>query len=205
MEPTPLGGWRVTRGAAHLNRYADNLMRERVHILGASGSGTSSLGRTLAARHGLSFFDADDFFWQPSDPPYQHPRDALERQLLLTKALSGATGWVLAGSISHWGDAVVPFIDLAVFITAPTDVRLARLRLRETERFGARLLEGGDMYEQHRAFIGWASRYDDGPAPMRSRALHEAWLAELACPVVRVDGSLSLEELCVQISEAMAA
>ncbi|MDO8793041.1 MAG: hypothetical protein Q7J25_00290, partial [Vicinamibacterales bacterium] len=148
---------------------------------------------------------ADELFWQPSDPPYQHPRDAPERQRLLTEALSGSSGWVLAGSIAHWGDVAIPFLELAVFVTTPTVTRLARLRTREAERFGARIREGGDMFEQHRAFMGWASRYDSGPAPMRSRTLHEAWLAALPCPVTRVDGALSLDVICAQVSAAMAA
>ncbi len=180
-------------------------MRERVHVFGASGSGTSSLGRALATRHALPFFDADEFFWQPSDPPYQQPREAVARQRLLAEALSGSARWVLAGSISHWGDIAVPLIELAVFVTTPTATRLARLRARETARFGTRISEGGDMHEQHEAFMNWASRYDDGPAQMRSRSLHEEWVALIPCPVVRLDGSLPLDVLCAQASTAMAA
>jgi adenylate kinase family enzyme len=36
----------------------------RVHIFGASGSGTTTLGRTLAERLGVRFFDGDDYFWE---------------------------------------------------------------------------------------------------------------------------------------------
>jgi adenylate kinase family enzyme len=180
-------------------------VRNRVHIFGASGSGTSSLGRAIAVKHDLAFFEADDFFWQPSDPPYQHARERSERQRVLTEALSGSSRWVLAGSVSGWGDAAIPFFDLAVFITTPTLTRLARLRARESERFGMRILEQGDMYQHHEAFMAWASKYDDGPSEMRSRVRHEAWLSGLPCPIARVEGSLPLDSLCAHVSTAMAA
>lgn len=66
-------------------------MRERIHIFGASGSGTSTLGREIAARFDLNFFEADDFYWLPSDPPYQRARDRMARQRLSIDALSGQT------------------------------------------------------------------------------------------------------------------
>jgi adenylate kinase family enzyme len=42
----------------------------RVLITGASGSGTTTLGRALAARLGFAFLDADDYYWLPSDLPF---------------------------------------------------------------------------------------------------------------------------------------
>ena len=44
-------------------------MIHRIHILGASGSGTTTLGRALAARLQCPHFDTDDCFWLPTDPP----------------------------------------------------------------------------------------------------------------------------------------
>lgn len=45
-----------------------------IHIFGASGSGTSTLGRAVAAGLGWRFLDTDDFFWLPTDPPFTTPR-----------------------------------------------------------------------------------------------------------------------------------
>ena len=45
----------------------------RIHVLGASGSGTSSLAAAIARRHGHRHLDTDDFFWMPTDPPYSGP------------------------------------------------------------------------------------------------------------------------------------
>src|SRR5207249_3761430 len=51
----------------------------RVHIVGASGSGTTSLGGALAARFGHRHLDTDDFFWVRTDPPYREKRPREER------------------------------------------------------------------------------------------------------------------------------
>jgi adenylate kinase family enzyme len=37
-------------------------MLHRVHILGASGSGTTTLGMALSARFGYAQLDTDDFY-----------------------------------------------------------------------------------------------------------------------------------------------
>lgn len=54
-----------------------------IHVMGASGSGTTSLGRALAEKLDIAHLDTDDFFWLPTDPPFTMPRDADERIGLL--------------------------------------------------------------------------------------------------------------------------
>jgi adenylate kinase family enzyme len=72
----------------------------RIHVFGASGAGTSTLGTKIARRTGVAFFDADDVFWERTDPPYQQPRDRAERARDLTETLASVDAWVLAGSIT---------------------------------------------------------------------------------------------------------
>src|SRR5207245_11447403 len=80
---------------------------------------------------------------------------------------------------------------LVVFLITPTDLRLRRLSERERLRYGAKALEpGGSMHEEHAAFLAWAAAYDGGGRDMRSRMMHEAWLANLPCPILRLDGAL---------------
>lgn len=55
----------------------------RVHILGASGSGTTTLGRALAQAWSVPHADADDYFWVPADPPYLQKRPVEERITLM--------------------------------------------------------------------------------------------------------------------------
>lgn len=179
-------------------------MRDRILLFGASGSGTSTLGREIAKRHDLAVFNADDFFWETTDPPFQVIRELSDRQKVLAEALHSKSRWVLTGSICGWGDVVIQRLDLAVFVVTSTAVRLDRLREREQRRFGERLSATGDMYQQHQAFLAWAAQYDDGPMEMRSRRLHEEWIKQLACPLVRLDGSCPIEVLVSQTEAAMA-
>ena len=63
-------------------------MVKRIHILGASGSGTTTLGRALAERLQYPHFDTDDYFWLPTDPPYTQQRARTERAQLLMDDLT---------------------------------------------------------------------------------------------------------------------
>ena len=79
-----------------------------------------------------------------------------------------------------------------MFLVVPTPVRLARLRKREGERDGQQAIApGGGLHGAHVEFLDWASRYDTVSVEMRSRALHEQWVATLPCPVIRLEGDFS--------------
>jgi adenylate kinase family enzyme len=167
----------------------------RIHIVGASGSGTTTLGRALAARLDCPHLDTDDYFWLPSDPPFQHVRPRAERQTLLGAALPGSAGWVLSGSLCGWGDVFIPRFELVIFLWVPPDVRLARLRARERDRHGSAVDPGGPLHARSEAFIAWAAGYDERlEPPERCRRLHEQWLAALPCPVLRLEDDASVEE-----------
>ena len=43
-------------------------------MFGASGSGTTALGRYVAEKNGYFFMDTDDYLWEPTDPPYRSLR-----------------------------------------------------------------------------------------------------------------------------------
>lgn len=166
----------------------------RIHVTGASGAGVSTLGARLAERLFVRWLDTDDIYWLPTDPPFTAKRSIPDR-IALMRARCGTAGWVVSGSLDGWGDPIVADADLVVFVDTPADLRLDRLRRRESERFGARIAPGGDMHEDHEAFIVWAAGYDAGGIEGRNRPRHERWLAGLSMPVVRVDGSRPVEHL----------
>ncbi len=129
-------------------------------VFGASGSGTTTFGRELATRLDFTHLDTDDFFWEDTDVPFTVKRPTGQRINKLHKAISASRGFVLSGSIVGWDDAVLPLLDLAVYVRTPTEVRIERLEVREYARFNDRILEGGDMFDNHREFIEWARTYD---------------------------------------------
>ncbi|MEO0821324.1 MAG: hypothetical protein AAF074_12960 [Pseudomonadota bacterium] len=173
----------------------------RVHITGASGAGVTTLGRALAQALAVPHHDTDDYYWRPTEPPFTEPRPAPERLRLMEALFLPRRGWVLSGSLSGWGDPVIAHLDATVFVLTPTAERLARLEARERTRYGAQA--DGPERERRDAFLAWAAAYDDGPPEMRSRARHEAWLASLPCPVLRLAGDQPVEGLLAALLEAL--
>ncbi len=167
--------------------------RVRINIIGASGSGTSTLARTVAAALAVPCFESDDYYHAPSDPPFQRPREPQARHDMITGDLTPHPSWVLAGGVGGWSPAPALDFTLVVLLWVPTQERVRRLRLRERERFGERLAPGGDMHANHEAFIDWASRYDTGDIEGKTLQRHEAYLGSLTCPVLGLRGERPLD------------
>jgi len=183
---------------------AQRQRRPVIHLFGASGSGTTTLGRALAEKLGYAHMDTDDYYWLPTDPAFTQKRPIPERLAMMNADIDAAEkGAVISGSLTGWGDVQIPRFTLAVRVVTDTATRLERLRQREYARFGDRILEGGDMHAEHEAFISWASQYDTGDVAMRSKACHDAWQETLPCPVVTVDGSASLEDSLALVLAAL--
>ncbi len=166
----------------------------RIHILGASGSGTTTLAERMCQELSYRHFDTDDFFWIKTEPPYRQIREVGERVKLLGEQLKNTEKWVLSGSLCGWGDVFIPYFDLVIFLWIPEEIRMVRLMEREKTRYGREINPGGKQYENHLKFIEWASRYDGGDLNIRSKKLHDHWLNKLNCKVLRIEGDIEVEE-----------
>jgi hypothetical protein len=175
----------------------------RIHILGASGSGTTTLGQAVAARLGVPHRDADDAYWLPTDPPYTMARPPEQRLRLLRPVLARHPAWVFSGSAVAWAAEFEPLYDLVVFVTLDPAERMRRLRARERARYGARIAPGGDMAASSAAFLAWAEAYDTAGTGQRSRALHEAWLADQRAPLLRLDSRAAVPALVETVLDAL--
>lgn len=129
----------------------------RILIMGGPGSGCSSTAAALSEVLGIPWFDTDDFFHKPSDPPFQEQYAVEQRRERLEAALQ-TPSWILSGSVATWGVELRPTHGL--FLATPQEVRLQRLKQRERQRFGLRIEEGGDLFEEHTAFLRWAEGYE---------------------------------------------
>jgi adenylate kinase family enzyme len=165
----------------------------RIHVTGASGSGTTTLAQALANSLALRHLDADDYYWLPTSPPFKEERDPSERFALLRNEIQADSGVVLSGSVMGWGLEIEDSFDLIVFLYLPAELRVERLRRRELERFG----------QVDEAFLQWASEYDKGPSAGRSLAKHEAWLAQRSCLVLRLGGDQSIADRVAHVLRAL--
>ena len=175
------------------------MRQARVHIFGAAGSGTTSVGKAVAHTLQAPFFDTDSYYWLETDPPFTEKRPPPDRVIEIERDIRGLDSWVLAGSLCNWGDALLPHFTLVVFLSLDTEKRLERLAWRERERHGDRILEGGDMHRMHEQFMDWAASYDYAKAPTRSLDLHQRWMGKPECPVMRLQSDRSAQELAEEI------
>lgn len=174
-------------------------MKNIIHIFGASGSGTTTLGRKISEELGYTFMDTDDYFWLPTNPKFTQKRPVAERLLLMKETISKSENVVISGSLTDWGDVLIPQFTLAIRVETDKEIRLDRLKKREKEAFGSRIDQGGDMYENHLEFIEWAKAYDEGGLDMRSKAKHDEWQKLLKCPLLILDGADNLNENFLKI------
>ena len=169
-------------------------MKNVIHLYGASGSGTSTLGRKISEELGYKFMDTDDYFWLPTNPPYTTKRSKEERLALMKKDILENENVVISGSLVDWGDELIPQFTLAIRLVTDTEIRIERLKIREKQKIGDRVMPGGDMYTNHMEFIEWARKYDTGSVNMRSKAKHDEWQKLLPCKQIVLNGADDLQE-----------
>jgi len=131
--------------------------KTHIHVLGASGSGTTTIAKSVCDILGYEHFDSDNYFWLPTDDPFTVERPKDECMKLMQSDLSKTLKWILSGSLAGWGDILIPYFDLVVFVYIPQDIRLERLRKREYKRYGDKILPGGAKYEDSQKFLEWAA------------------------------------------------
>ena len=162
--------------------------------MGASGTGTTTLGRALGNDLSFRVFDTDDYYWLPSTQPFQQKQDPKVRLANLLQNLNVTTRAIISGSILNWGLELEDSLSLIVFLSVPAEIRVARLKARETRLYGS----------VDPQFLAWAAQYDEGKMSGRSRERHEQWLAKRTCPVLRIDGDTSTADRVGRVRAAIA-
>ena len=157
-------------------------------ICGLNGAGKSTLGRVLAKELDFHFIDNEDLYFPKTNPryPYSSPRTRDEVKQSLLREIQAHENFVFAAVKGDYGEAVYPFFQYAVLMDAPKDIRMRRVRDRSFMKFGDRMLPGGDLYEQEERFFAFVRSREEDTV--------EEWVRSLSCPVIRVDGTKSVEE-----------
>lgn len=175
----------------------------KIHILGASGSGTTTLGKAISAKYDIPHFDSDDFFWMPTDPPFREKRPVDERIAMLKSSLVRNDSWVVSGSALKWGEFLREESNLIIQTVLDPEIRIGRLLEREKAHYGERIKPGCDMHETHLEFVAWARSYDDGGPDKRSRLSEEMWLKKVKCPVIRIDSGMDIDAELTLVENAV--
>ena len=153
-------------------------------ICGLNGTGKSTLGRLLAERMDYEFIDNEDLFFPKADPSYtfSNPRSKEEVIRLLEEKISGNSRFIFAAVKGDYGDRLIASLDYIVLIEVPKQIRSNRVRDRSYQKFGHRILPGGDLYEKESKCFSLTDNRPD--------TYVTDWLDTLDCPVIRIDGTL---------------
>ncbi|WP_118133124.1 hypothetical protein [Oceanicella sp. SM1341] len=168
----------------------------RIFVFGASGAGTTTLGRLLACALSLPHFDTDDFYWDPAPPRFSRKRPVPERLALMQALFLPGPAWVLSGAVDPWGDSIAAQFDHAFLLSLPDALRLPRLEAREAQR-------ATSSPEATRAFLDWAALYETAGFETRSRTRQEAWADALRCPVTRLTATGTPRDTLAQALDAL--
>lgn len=157
-------------------------------ICGLNGAGKSTLGKRLAERLGWQFIDNEDLYFPKTDEQYTYasPRGKEEVVRLLEEKIEKDRRFIFAAVKGDYGDKLLSLLDCIIVVDVPREIRLARVRERSFQKFGERILAGGDLAERENA---WFAQVEHRPEDYV-----EKWLETIDCPVIHVDGTRPIEE-----------
>ena len=186
-----------------------------IAIFGLNGAGKSTLTHALAKELNYYEMDVEDYYFpeqkesrrnalenaeivdtgSPEKLPYSNSRSKAEVREALLEDVKAHPDFILAGVNMNWCEEVLSRIEFAFWVKAPLEKRLERIQYREEKRFGARALQGGDMYEQQKEFRKVVASREE-------KSLEEC-VQKFSCPVVVLDGTLSVECNIKKIKETI--
>ena len=186
-----------------------------IAVFGLNGSGKSTLTHALSKQISYFEMDVEDYYFpqqresrrsalennsviendQLDELPFSNPRTKNEVQTAILENIKIHPRFIISGVTMDWCDEILSRIDIAFWVQTPLEERLHRIQAREEKRFGARVLDGGDMYEQQMEFREM----------VKNRNLNEVeeCAMKLSCPVIVIDGTLSVIHNLEKISHSI--
>ena len=157
-------------------------------VCGLNGSGKSTFAKALAKQLSWEFVDIEDCFFpkEGQDQRYSAPRSREEAAAVLLRRIRAAEHFVLAAVKADYGQEVEQQLTMAVWLRADPQTRAQRVRQRSYDKFGSRMLPGGDLHQEEEEFF----RFCAG----RSENEVEAWLSTLSSPTIPLDCTLPIQE-----------
>ena len=126
---------------------------------------------------------------------YASPRSREEVEKLLWSEIRAHENFVFTSVKGDYGETIYPFFQYAVLIDVPRDIRIQRVKNRSFQKFGERMLLGGDLHEQEEKFFDFVKSRPENTV--------EEWAKSLECPILRIDGTKPIEENVDFITKAV--
>ena len=163
-------------------------MKTGIIVCGCNGSGKSTLGKELAAALQYNFIDIEDCYFPKDNKDYTYDpaRTFDEAKQVLSEKVNEHGNFVLAAVKGNYGNEISALYRCAVLISVPKEIRMQRVWERSFQKFGNRILPGGDLYEKEQRFFDMVEQ--------RTEQDIEDWLNATDCFIIRVDGTKAIEE-----------
>ena len=180
-------------------------MPEGIAIVGLNGSGKSTLGHALAKELDYYEIDVEDYYFPEQkesrraaldgvyeencdylgDKPYSLARTKEEVEEGIARDIAVHPRYILTGVTLNWSEKILSTIKVVFWLKTGTDERVRRIKDREEKRWGDRVAEGGDMYEQQKSFRELIAGFTDEKV--------KDSIDKICCEVVELDGSLPVQ------------
>lgn len=171
-------------------------MKYGICICGLNGCGKTTLAAALAKALNFKHMDVEDYYFVSSDNPYASSRTRGEVEVLLLEDIRRNPCFVFSAVGGNMNPEINACYDLVVYLDVPGDIRKKRIRDRAFDKFGNRILPGGDMYEQEEAFFKRAET--------RNADQILDWVKHLSCRTIYSDGTKPIEENVKNIVSEMS-
>lgn len=156
-------------------------------ITGLNGCGKSTVCRLLADKLNYYSMDVEDYYFIDGDIPYSKFHTLEQTKKLMLDDIERHNNFVLATVNCDWGKEISSVCRLAVVLKAPLDIRMKRIEKREYDKFGNRVLKGGDLYESQQKFHNKVLLRDESHITKQMQFI--------TCPILEIDATLPIDDI----------
>ena len=172
-------------------------------VMGASGSGTTTIGNLIAKEKGFDILESDFFKWEQTTPPFQKMRSQEESYKILLDKIKKSKNLVITGSL-HSNPLAFKYIDMIFYLYAPTEVRLKRIEQRDIDSGRNSRQVGGEIEKEYLDFLWYAENYDYLGFEGRSKKSQQYVIENCKnAKTITIDTNRSIEKIMKEIMECI--
>jgi adenylate kinase family enzyme len=105
----------------------------RLFIIGAAGSGKTTLAREIGNKLNIQPVNLDDIFWDNSLNAYGIKRNEIERDKILDEEINKSS-WIIEGAYISWPLKAMKYADKIIYINTPKQIINFRILKRFINR-----------------------------------------------------------------------
>lgn len=161
-------------------------MINKIAIVGGNGSGKTTLGAMLSKELNYKHMDIEDYYFEDAEIPYSQSRTREEVLQLMEQDAVKYPNFIISAVNADLGDKINSLYECVIYLKVPLEIRFKRVKQRVYDKFGDRVLEGGDMYEQEQEFFD--------SIVTKTLEKTDEWVKCIPCPIIYADGTKPIDE-----------